>query len=67
MSDEIDLGKLSDRELLILVVQGSNTHGKRLDAHAADLKMLREWRNYISGGIAVIAGALGIHLKTGGH
>lgn len=67
MSDEIDYGKLSDRELLLLVVQSSNTHSKRLNAHAADLKALREWRNYISGGIAVVAGALGIHLKGGAH
>ena len=67
MSDEIDLGKLSDRELLILVVQGVNTHGKRLDSHADSIKTLKEWRAYISGGLAVIAGALGIHLKGGSH
>lgn len=67
MSDEIDYGKLSDRELLLLVVQSNNVHSKRLDAHAHDIKSLREWRQYISGGIAIVAGALGIHLKAGGH
>ncbi len=65
MADEIDLGKLTDRELLILVVQGVNTHSKRLDSHAADIKSLREWRNYLSGAWAVVAGGLGLHLK--GH
>lgn len=65
MSEEIDLGKLTDRELLILAVQGVNTHSKRLDSHARDIKVLREWRNYISGGLAVIGGALGLHIK--GH
>lgn len=41
MADEIDLGKLTDRELLILAVQGVNSHSKRLDAHAGDIKILR--------------------------
>lgn len=45
----------------------AETTNKRLDAHAHDLKGLREWRNYISGGIAVIAGALGLHLKGAAH
>lgn len=27
---------------------------KRLDAHAADIKTLREWRNYLVGGWAAI-------------
>ena len=65
MSDGIDYGKLTDRELLILACQAVNTHGKRLDAHAVDIKGLREWRNYLSGAWAVAAGVLGIHIK--GH
>lgn len=65
MSDEIDLGKLSDRELLILVVQGLNTHSKRLDSHASDIKSLRDWRNYLSGAWAVLAAGLGLHAR--GH
>lgn len=70
MSEEIDLGKLTDRELLILVVQGVNTHGKRLDSHAESIKSLREWQSYLKGGWAVLAAGLtgvGIHLKGGGH
>lgn len=60
MSDEIDLGKLSDRELLILAVQGVNSHSKRLDSHAGDIKLLR----WIMGGLA---GALGLMKLPGGH
>lgn len=60
MRDDIDLGKLSDRELLIMAVQAVNTHSKRLDSHAADIKSLREWRNYLAGGFAVITAYLGI-------
>lgn len=53
MGDEIDLGKLTDRELLILAVQKLNIHAKRLDAHAGDIKTLR----YFAAGLA---GALGL-------
>lgn len=60
MSDEIDYGRLSDRELLILAVQGVNSHSKRLDAHASDIKLLR----WIMGGLA---GALGLMKFPGGH
>lgn len=60
MSDEIDLGKLSDRELLIMVAQAVNTHSKRIDSHAADIKSLREWRNYLAGGFTAITAYLGM-------
>ena len=33
---------------------------KRLDSHALDLKGLREWRNYLAGGMAVIGAYLGV-------
>lgn len=64
MGDEIDYGKLTDREILILACQAVNTHSKRLDSHAADIKSLREWRNYLTGGITTIAALLGIHMKA---
>jgi hypothetical protein len=38
----------------------------RLDAHAHDIKGLREWRNYLSGAWAVIAAGLGLHIKSHG-
>ncbi len=64
MSDEIDLGKLTDRELLIMAVQAVNSHSKRLDAHASDIKVLR-WI------VGSLTGALGLmKLPTvigGGH
>ena len=64
MSDDIDLGKLSDRELLIMAVQSVNSHSKRLDAHAADIKTLRWFA-------AGLAGALGLMklpaVLGGGH
>jgi len=62
MHDEIDLGKLTDRELLILAVQGVNNHAKRLDAHAADIKILR----WIVGGFVAIFGVTKIP-SLGGH
>jgi hypothetical protein len=60
MSDEIELGKLKNRELLILAVQGINSHSKRLDAHAEKIRALEHWRNYIGGGMAVITAWLGL-------
>ena len=73
MSEEFhrrdDLHGYSEREILLLLVQKVDASlpviNKRLDAHAGDLKTLKEWRGYISGGIAAVAGALGLHLK--GH
>lgn len=38
----------------------ANGVNKRLDAHAADIKSLREWRYYLGGGIATIGAYLGI-------
>ena len=40
---------------------------KRLNSHASDIKILKEWRGYVSGAVAVVAGAFGIHLKSGVH
>jgi hypothetical protein len=75
MSDEFirreDFHGYSDREVLILLAQEVRASlpviNKRLDSHAGDLKELKNWRSYISGGIAVIAAALGLHLKAGNH
>ncbi len=73
MSDDFQIRQdyhgLSEREILLLLVQKVDATlpviNKRLDSHAGDLKTLKEWRGYISGGLAVIAGALGVHLKVG--
>lgn len=58
-----DLHGYSDREILLLLVQEVRYSmpivNKRLDAHAADIKVLREWRNYLAGGLAVVGAALG--------
>lgn len=74
MSEEFqrrdDLHGYSDREILLLLVQKVDATlpviNKRLDSHAADLKTLKEWRAYITGGLAVIGAAFGYHVK-GGH
>lgn len=68
MSEEFqkrdDFHGYSDREILLLLVQEVRyaipVINKRLDAHASDLKSLREWRNYLAGGMAVIGAYLGI-------
>ncbi len=64
MSDEF-----SEREILLLLVQKVDASlpviNKRLDAHASDLKSLREWRMYLTGGWAVVSAWLGLHVK--GH
>ncbi len=73
MSDEFkrreDLHGYSEREILLLLVQKVDASlpiiNKRLDAHASDIKSLREWRNYLSGAWAVVATGLGLHIK--GH
>jgi len=54
MSDEIDLGKLSDRDLLILCVQGINTHAKRLDSHAGKIRNLELAGKWLGGAGAVV-------------
>lgn len=63
MGDGIDYGKLSDRELLILACQTLNTHSKRLDAHARDIKALRWFAAVVAGGI----GLLKLPNLMGGH
>ena len=52
-----DFNKRDDKEKQVIE--------NRLNSHAADLKNLKEWRAYLSGAWAVIAGAFGLHLK--GH
>ena len=58
MSYEIDLGKLSDRELLVLCVQGINGHSKRLDSHAAKIRSLELWGKWLAGAGTIIGGVL---------
>jgi hypothetical protein len=68
MSDEIDLGKLSDRELLVLCVQGLNSHAKRLDSHASKIRSLELFRNWAAGAATVIAGIVSaskLNIKLG--
>ena len=73
MSEEFhrreDYHGYTDREVLLLLVQKVDanlpTINKRLDSHATDIKSLREWRMYLSGGWAVVAAWLGVHIK--GH
>ena len=68
MSEEFqsreDFHGYSDREILLLLVQEVRYTlpivNKRLDAHASDIKSLREWRNYLGGGLAVIGAYLGL-------
>ena len=70
MSDdtEIDLGKLSDREILILLAQGQKVMTGRLNDHGSRLRALETFRNWASGAGAVglaVAGLLKINLKAG--
>lgn len=70
MSDEIDLGKLSDRDLLILAVQTMNSHSKRLDSHAGKIRSLELWRNWLAGagsiiGAGIAAAKLHVSIKQG--
>lgn len=66
MSDEseIDIGKLSDREILILLartVPGRlNDHGKRLRA----LEQVRNWAGGIGTGVAFLWAALKLNIKV---
>lgn len=68
MSEEIDLKNLSDRELLILCVQGLNSHSKRLDSHAGKIRSLELFRNWATGAGTVVVGLLGaakLNIKLG--
>lgn len=69
MSDEseIDLGKLSDREILLLLAQGQRVFNARLNDHGTRLRSLEAFRNWAAGAGAVglvVAGMLGIKLKA---
>ena len=69
MSDdhEIDLGKLSDREILILLAQGQKVMHGRLNDHGSRLRALETFRNWAAGAGAagaVIAAMFGIKLKA---
>ena len=54
MSD-IDIGKLSDREILVLLASGQKTINDRLSNHGERLRALETFRNVLAGGGTVIA------------
>ncbi len=67
MSDDIDLGKLSDRELLVLLAQGQKVFNTRLNDHGGRIRTLEAFRNWAAGAGAVgiaIAAMLKINLKA---
>lgn len=70
MSDDIDFDKLSEREILILLVR---TVPGRLNDHGRRIRSLETWRNLLAGG-GIVAGAVLAALKLklsisqgGGH
>lgn len=62
MADQIDFGKLSDREILILMAKGQETYESRLNDHGRRLRALEAFRNWATGAGAVAA-AVGTALK----
>jgi hypothetical protein len=68
VSDEIDLKNLSDRDLLILCVQGINTHAKRLDSHAAKIRTLElggKWLAGLGAGLGAIWAKTALKISFG--
>ncbi len=51
----IELDHLSDRELLVLVVNQVNGINDRLDKLNGRVRILEDWRNYILGGMALLS------------
>ena len=62
MSDQIDFGKLTDREILILLARGQEVYESRLNDHGRRLRALEAFRNWAAGAGAVAA-AVGAALK----
>ena len=62
--DNIEIGKLTDREILVLLAQGHADIKKQLMDHSAQIRALETFRNVLVGGGSVVA-AVGAALKVG--
>ena len=62
MSDDIDLGKLTDREILVLLASGQKITHTRLNDHGDRLRKLEAIRNW-AGGVGAAAAAAIAALK----
>lgn len=60
MSDKIEFGKLSDREILILLAEGQKVYEARLNDHGKRLRALETFRNWATGAGAAAAGIAGL-------
>lgn len=67
MNPEIKLEKLSDRELLILAVQGLNESGTTLNQHGTRIRKLEDWRNVLAGGLCVVTFLVPITMWVAGR
>lgn len=54
MSDELDLGKLSDREILISLAIGQRTDRERLNDHGKRLRVLEGLAKTATGALAIV-------------
>lgn len=59
MNDDIDLGKLSDREILILLASQQKTVVGRLNDHGQRLRVLEGFAKTATGAIAIIGIVVG--------
>lgn len=68
MSDDIDLGKLSDREILVLVASSQNNFKDRLNDHGKRIRVLEGVAKTATGAVAIIGIVVGwfkIQAKVG--